>query len=278
MILDSNLTHTQSNKASQATSDKAAKAAGVSEHAYLVEMFSAIQGEGPIVGSRQIFIRFLGCHIQCAYCDTPATHTKQRRCRIESTPGQRDFTTLANPVPHTDLIRYINQLESFEGLHDSVSLTGGEPLQHIRALRGLIPYLKPRFPLYLETDGILFQNLEVILDDLWMIGMDFKLPSATGLQAYWQEHEQFLARAARKEVFVKLVLSRDTQLDEIQTSLDIIRRIDRNIMLILQPVTPYGIVRNPPTPEQMLSWQAMAKKELKNVRVIPQTHKIMGQI
>ncbi len=48
--------------------------------------------------------------------------------------------------------------------------------------------------------------------------------------------------------------------------------------MILQPVTPYGIVRNPPTPEQVLHWQTMAKRELKQVRVIPQTHKMIGQI
>lgn len=277
MILDSNLTPSLANTPLSAASGQA-KTVSPSEHSFLVEMFSAIQGEGPIVGSRQIFIRFLGCHIQCAYCDTPATHTKQRRCRIEVTPGQRDFTSLANPVAHTELISYIDKLESFEGLHDSVSLTGGEPLQHIRSLLGLIPYLKSRFPLYLETDGILFKNLEAVLDDMWMIGMDFKLPSATGLQAYWHEHEQFLQRAARKEVFVKLVLSRDSLPEEIMTSLDIIRRVDRNIMLILQPVTPYGIVRHSPSPEQMLSWQSLAKKELKRVRVIPQTHKMIGQI
>ena len=41
---------------------------------YLVEIFSAIQGSGVLVGQRHIFIRFLGCHIKCAFCDTPATH------------------------------------------------------------------------------------------------------------------------------------------------------------------------------------------------------------
>lgn len=248
------------------------------DKSFLVEVFSAIQGEGPIVGQRQIFVRYLGCHIQCAYCDTPATHTRQRQCRIEQTPGKRDFIQFPNPVIHQDLLKYIHQLEAFPGLHDSISLTGGEPLQHIRSLLTLIPLLKPDFKIYLESDGILYQNLEQVLDQIDMVGMDMKIPSATGLQAYWEEHRKYLALAARTDVFVKLVLTRDTTLEELDTALEIVRNVDRDILLVLQPVTPYGIVRFPPEPEQILLWQARARQVLRNVRVIPQTHKMIGQI
>ena len=34
------------------------------------EIFSSIQGEGPVVGYKQLFIRFCGCNLNCAYCDT----------------------------------------------------------------------------------------------------------------------------------------------------------------------------------------------------------------
>lgn len=246
--------------------------------AHLVEIFSAIQGEGPIVGLRQIFIRFLGCHIQCAYCDTPATHTKQRHCRVERTPGQRDFEILPNPVPVTEILHIVEGLETFPGLHDSISFTGGEPLQHVRTLKALIPLLRPRFSLYLETDGILWQALQACVDDLDQIGMDIKLPSATGLRPYWEEHRHFLSLAARREVFVKLVFSRESTLEELDTALELIAAVARDIPLILQPVTPYGSVRNTPSPEQTLSWQSRAKQSLKRVRVIPQTHKIIGQM
>lgn len=245
---------------------------------YLVEIFSAIQGEGPIVGQRQIFVRYLGCHIQCAYCDTPATHTKQRQCRIEQTPGQRDFISLPNPLPHATVLEQIHQLERFPGLHDSISITGGEPLQHVRSLLDLLPQLKSDFSLYLETDGILHAQLEAVRPFFGLVGMDFKLPSATGLQPYWEQHREFLRIAARGEVFVKLVLTRDTLPEELATSLEIIREVDASIPLVLQPVTPYGIVRHPPSPEQVLNWQAQAKALLKDVRVIPQTHKMIGQI
>ena len=34
------------------------------------EIFSSIQGEGPVVGYKQLFIRFCGCNLNCDYCDT----------------------------------------------------------------------------------------------------------------------------------------------------------------------------------------------------------------
>ena len=34
------------------------------------EIFSSIQGEGKYVGCRQLFIRLIGCNMDCPYCDT----------------------------------------------------------------------------------------------------------------------------------------------------------------------------------------------------------------
>jgi 7-carboxy-7-deazaguanine synthase len=47
----------------------------------------------------------------------------------------------------------------------------------------------------------------------------------------------------------------------------------------LQPVTPLGATGEPvpPTPAQMLQWQAIFKTQLQDVRVIPQTHKMIHQ-
>jgi len=245
--------------------------------AFLVEMFSAIQGEGTIVGQRQIFVRFLGCHIACAYCDTPDTHIKLSQCRIEKTPGKRDFELWDNPVPLEKLASRIAQLD-LQPIHDGISLTGGEPLQHIKTLKQLIPLLPQHLPIYLETDGILYSNLAKIIEHIDLIGMDIKLPTATGLKSYWEEHRQFIEMANQKDVFVKVVLTQETPTQEVQQAIDIVASCNPKIPFILQPVTPYGKVRNPPLPEQLLNWQALAKQSLQRVLAIPQTHKIMGQL
>ncbi len=35
----------------------------------ITEIFSSLQGEGPYMGQRHLFIRFEACHMACAYCD-----------------------------------------------------------------------------------------------------------------------------------------------------------------------------------------------------------------
>ena len=39
--------------------------------ARISEIFLSYQGEGPFTGSKQLFVRFYGCNMECSYCDTP---------------------------------------------------------------------------------------------------------------------------------------------------------------------------------------------------------------
>ena len=107
--------------------------------------------------------------------------------------------------------------------------------------------------------------------------MDFKLRSATGRPMPVKAHEEFLRLAARagKEIYVKAVVSSRTTDQEIVRAAKLIAGIKRSVPLVLQPVT--GRRRRPPAPARLLELQAAAAEILPDVRVIPQTHKIIGQ-
>src|SRR3989338_4150854 len=83
------------------------------------EIFSSLQGEGPYLGVKQIFVRFGRCNMHCVYCD-----------ELEKMKEER-FTVYSSE----SLLREIETLETEKGEHHSVSLTGGEPLFYAAFLR-----------------------------------------------------------------------------------------------------------------------------------------------
>ncbi|WP_404790277.1 7-carboxy-7-deazaguanine synthase QueE [Altericista sp. CCNU0014] len=251
-------------------------------YAALVELFSAIQGEGLNVGTRQLFVRFGGCDLRCRFCDSAHTWQAQATCRIEATPGQRDFEIYPNPVGVAQLMTWVER-QSAGNLHDSLSLTGGEPLLHADFLADFLSQLRDRvqIPIYLETGGHRPDDLAKLLPYLALVGMDIKLPSVSG-ETHWEAHAAFLRMCDRSgvSVFCKLIASRDTTPVDLERAAELVARVNPNIPLFLQPVTPLSEKGQPapPTPAQVLDWQAQMKRQLASVRVIPQTHKMLGQL
>lgn len=238
----------------------------------VVEIFSSIQGEGPYVGVRQVFLRLPKCNLSCPYCDTETAIPQQ--FKIETDPGSRDFTLMENPISTKKLQ---DVLEIYDlSLHHSLSITGGEPLLWSNELKVLLPLLKEKgLDIYLETNGTLPEELQDVLPWVDIISMDIKLPYAG--QVFWDLHELFLRISLQKQVFVKIVVNDKNILQDLQRARDLIARVDPSIFTILQPVTKtQGI--NPPKANQLLQWQTFFLQKLNNVRVIPQTHVYMGQL
>jgi 7-carboxy-7-deazaguanine synthase len=184
--------------------------------AKISEIFSSIQGEGLYQGRAQVFVRFFGCNLSCDYCDTPLENF-------------REFSV-------DQLLREVEKA----GCSDSVSITGGEPLYQAAFLEDFLPLLKGKGKsVYLETNGVLYQALSRVIDWVDIIAMDFKLPSSTGGKEYWLQHREFLKISCRKEVFVKVVIGPGTLSEDVQITGEIIREINKKIVLILQPQNPY---------------------------------------
>lgn len=244
----------------------------------MVEIFSSVQGEGLLVGLRQVFVRFHGCNLDCDYCDTSAALNSYppEFCAIEKNPGRRDFVNIVNPVTLDHVLGVIaNWQKGWPGTHHSISLTGGEPLLQVNTLKVWLPELKSVLPIYLETNGILHENLLEIIEHLDFIGMDVKLPSTSGQSGLWEQHRLFMNIAARKNVFVKVVIDEKTQDWEIVRTCEIISSVDREIPLILQPRT-LGNGKLGINSAQMLELQEIAGCRLNETRIIPQTHVFSG--
>lgn len=245
----------------------------------LIEVFSSVQGEGSLLGRRQVFVRFAGCNMQCSYCDTP--FAPRQECRVEKVPGSGTFTTWDNPVKLATLVSYVRSLlderSSCQHSHHSFAITGGEPLLHAELLQKWLPHLRPLLPIQLETNGTLPEALGRVLPWLDWVVMDIKLESQTGESTPWAAHEAFLHRALQAQCCVKLVVGDSTPDAELHTAAELLNSTlppsGSNLDVVLQPRTANG--RCSISGSRLLRQQDILSSYGLDVRVIPQTHCFM---
>ena len=236
--------------------------------ANVIEIFSSVQGEGKYIGCRQVFVRLADCNLHCAYCDTD--FKRAELCKVEAAAGSMTFRDVKNPLIAAQVADVIKNFCA-EVPTQAISFTGGEPLLHWQFVRDVANAIKSLgVKIFLETNGTLPDELSKALDAIDVISMDIKLG-----QNLLSLHEKFLRVAEGKDLYVKVVVTGDTMLEEFLSAVEMVANVDENILLILQPVTPVAKVRAP-SAEKILSLQAAALQRIKNVRVIPQTHKLIS--
>ncbi len=221
------------------------------------EIFSSLQGEGTRVGERHIFIRFEECHIHCQYCDEL---------------DKQGYAMTLDEVMDT-----VQKLEQKDGPHTFVSLTGGEPLLYLVFLKPLLERLKAaKFKTYLETDGILWRPLQDVIGWCDCVAMDMKPASVTKEKNFFEEHRKFLQIAKGKEVFIKMVLSKEIDLAEFDALVGIAAEVSPSTPLVLQPLS--AAVEGHEDPELMrllAELQRRALEKLERVSIVPRLHKIL---
>jgi 7-carboxy-7-deazaguanine synthase len=247
---------------------------------YLSEIFSSVQGEGPYVGERHLFVRFCGCHRACIFCDTPVERTES--VLVERKPGSGQFEAVANPLTVEQLVEIVRQLNDPEGIHRHISITGGAPLLQAPFLVELLPQLcGDGHKIYLETAGDLPAQLKMVIEYLDVVAMDVKLSSVTHQPNTFPAHWQFLksCRDYHVEVFTKLIVSAETDESELMQAIQGIKRVGgKETLVILQPMTKAAKTDAVPNGAQLLRWQEMASRLVPNVRIIPQTHKMLEML
>lgn len=237
------------------------------------EAFVSIQGEGPYVGYRQLFLRFPKCNLNCIYCDTLREWESDKACRVETSPGSGEFREIPNPLSSATVLDLI---AAQKRIH-SVSLTGGEPLlyaQFIKELKG------SRSPLYLESNMTLPEGAKEVKDLVRYVSGDFKLDGQCDFRGQYEKYFNatarsfsILRRTSFRDCFCKIVVTAGLDQEDFMHALEQIKGTIS--ALILQPVTPLGEARAA-SPQEMMGLQEKAMDLVEDVRIIPQTHKLWG--
>ena len=128
------------------------------------------------------------------------------------------------------------------------------------------------------------------------MSMDVKLPSVDGEQVAADVQRNFLGAAieAGTTVWVKIVIGASTDPVQFDAAVRMVAEVaevlattartsvsggaDHRPEVFLQPVTPFGTVDAAPTADQVLELQERALRRYPRVRVVPQTHKAIGQL
>jgi organic radical activating enzyme len=238
------------------------------------EIFVSVQGEGPYVGYRQVFIRFPKCNLECYYCDTPKDWSSSNKCMVQVIPGSDEFRMLDNPLTEAQVLEII---EHYNKIH-SVSLTGGEPLLYAKFIKELKP---SQYPLYLESNMTLPEGAREVKDVVRYVSGDFKLKSHCDFKGNYEKFFNDTARSysilrktSFRDCFCKMIITKDDEKDDMLHALDQIKGCIST--LILQPVTVTGKISEPVPASKLIEFQELAMDIMEDVRVIPQTHKMWG--
>lgn len=214
----------------------------------IVEIFHSIQGEAVYVGAPQVFVRFAGCDLSCAYCDTIVDVYDEYNCET-----------------------VIQKVLSFKHYSHSIAITGGEPLLQVEALERITSALKNEGKkIFLETNGLLYKEYEQVQNSIDIVAMDIKLPSSSQMPQMWETHRMFLRTASNKDIFVKVVVANDSPYDELEQAAAIVAAQSKDIPFIIQPISEQQHDLN-----KLVQYADIAAARLNNVRVIGQMHKHM---
>ena len=231
----------------------------------LFEIFTSVEGEGILYGTKTLFVRLAGCPFTCFYCDT-----------LESLP-------LDSGTEHS--IDEANNLidEKLEKNTYKVNFTGGEPLIQSEAVLELAKHIKSRnIPTYLESSCYDSKKFSIVLPFIDYIKIEFKTPDAKFVDT--KHYSKLIENAleclksavhSKKITYIKIVVSSKTELESLNELLNKIFNIiskEDIAGFIIQPT--YGIAE--PSLEQLLKFYDLVYPYYTEVRVVPQLHKLIG--
>ncbi len=171
------------------------------------EIFYSIQGEGMLAGVPSLFVRLMGCPLQCPWCDTKHAWTQ------------------INKIHTVEEILSAVRQQAKTGY---VVLTGGEPMIH-PAMTLLTKQLRAEgFHITIETSGIQF--MDVVCD---LLSLSPKLPSTL------PDHDPIKPTVLQKlidhadDYQMKFVVGNESEVDEVLSLISANHFIDRKKVMLM---------------------------------------------
>ncbi len=231
----------------------------------LYEIFTSIEGEGLLYGTKTLFVRLAGCPFKCFYCDTKEA--------IPLNSGQEYELEEAKKMIE----------KSLEKNTYKVNFTGGDPLVQSEAVTELAKFIQiKKIPTYLESSCYDSTRFAQVLPSIDFIKIEFKTPDSefVDLKHYSKLLENELeclklALESKKVTYIKVVISAKTELDPFKKLLERIFNIASKSSIagfIIQP--SYGI--SEPSLERLLNFYDVIHAYYQEVRIVPQLHKFIG--
>ncbi|MGI9566358.1 MAG: 7-carboxy-7-deazaguanine synthase QueE [Nitrosopumilus sp.] len=231
----------------------------------LFEIFTSVEGEGILYGTKTLFVRLAGCPFTCFYCDT------------------KDSLPLNSGTEYT--IEEANRLidSNLKNQTYKVNFTGGDPLIQHKAVALLAKHIQDKkIPTYLESSCFDIDRFNYILPFIDIVKIEFKTKDSDFVDS--EHYEQLIGHAmkclkssltAKKKTYIKIVVSSKTQVKEFQELINQIFAIiseDNIDGFVIQPT--YGV--SEPSLDLLLDLYDIVYPHYIDVKVVPQLHKFIG--
>ena len=231
----------------------------------LFEIFTSIEGEGILYGTKTLFVRLAGCPYSCFYCDT-----------LDALPldsGKEYSITEACDLIDTNL-----QDNTFK-----VNFTGGEPLIQHEAVSELAKHVKSKgIPTYLESACFDSKKFLHVLPSIDFVKIEFKTVDSKFIDT--KHHPNLVKNTldcleasinANKITYIKIVVSSNTEFNSFSELVGKIFKIASKKTIsgfIIQPTTNVS----EPTLEKLMEFYDVVYPYYDQVRIIPQLQKIIN--
>ena len=231
----------------------------------IFEIFTSVEGEGILYGTKTLFVRLAGCPFDCFYCDTQ-----------EALPADSGTEyTIQEAIGLVD--------ENLQENTFKVNFTGGDPLMQHEAVAEMARHVQSRgVATYLESSCFDAERFSHILPHLDYAKVEFKTPDSEFVREGTHDmmHKSALeclreAVRAGTTTYIKVVVSG-------RTSPQYVGELAGEVFGAVPPESVSGFVIQPtwgieePSLETLMDMYDRVYPVYDGVRIVPQMHKYIG--